>query len=41
MESEQVSGSKFGITAVVTLIFGVFPQVVGHVTEVTLASAGG
>jgi NADH-quinone oxidoreductase subunit N len=33
--------AALGITAVVTLIFGVFPQVVGHVTEVTLASAGG
>ena len=33
--------AALGITAIVTLIFGVFPQVVGHVTEVTLASAGG
>ena len=33
--------AALGITAAVTLIFGVFPQVVGHVTEVTLASAGG
>ncbi|TML17461.1 MAG: NADH-quinone oxidoreductase subunit N [Actinobacteria bacterium] len=33
--------AALGITAVVTLIFGVFPQMVGHLTEVTLASAGG
>jgi len=33
--------AALGITAAVTLLFGVFPQVVGHVTDVTLASAGG
>jgi NADH-quinone oxidoreductase subunit N len=33
--------AALGITAIVTLLFGVFPQIVGHVTEVTLASAGG
>jgi NADH-quinone oxidoreductase subunit N len=33
--------AALGITAIVTLLFGVFPQVVGHVTEVSLASAGG
>jgi NADH-quinone oxidoreductase subunit N len=33
--------AALGITAVVTLIFGIFPQVVGHLTEVSLASAGG
>jgi NADH-quinone oxidoreductase subunit N len=33
--------AALGITAVVTLLFGVFPQVVGHVTDVTLAAAGG
>jgi NADH-quinone oxidoreductase subunit N len=33
--------AALGITAVVTLVFGVFPQVVGHLTEVSLASAGG
>ncbi|HUP73412.1 MAG TPA: NADH-quinone oxidoreductase subunit N [Acidimicrobiales bacterium] len=33
--------AALGITAAVTLIFGIFPQVVGHLTEVSLASAGG
>jgi NADH-quinone oxidoreductase subunit N len=33
--------AALGITAAVTLLFGVFPQVVGHVTDVTLAAAGG
>jgi NADH-quinone oxidoreductase subunit N len=33
--------AALGITAIVTLLFGVFPQIVGHVTDVTLASAGG
>jgi NADH-quinone oxidoreductase subunit N len=33
--------AALGITVVVTLLFGIFPQALGHFTEVSLAAVGG